>query len=169
MPFRIILDGTEREIDIIRRRPHLVVSIDGREHTVQDTGSAGAGQGSLTIGGTPLPYARVETNTGVVLRSDGRTFTANLLAEGEDAAGAGASEIRAPMPGAVISVAVTAGDAVAAGTPVLTIESMKLETVLLAPRDGTIAEVLVAQGDAFEKDQVLARLEEEAGEDDAQD
>ena len=169
MPFRIILDGTEREIDIIRRRPYLIVAIDGREHTVQDTGTAGAGQGTLTIGDTPLPYARVETPGGVVLRSAGRTYTANLLAEGEDAAGGGASEVRAPMPGAVISVAVAAGDTVTAGTPVLTIESMKLETVLLAPRDGTIAEVLVSQGDGFEKDQVLARLDEDAGENDAQD
>lgn len=165
MAFQIILDGVEREIDIIRRRPHLVLSIDGREQVVEVPGSDQAGLDELVIAGKPLSLARVETPNGVVLRTGGRTFAANLLAEGELAGVSGVSEIRAPMPGAVISVSVVSGVAVSAGDAVMTIESMKLETVLTAPRDGIIAEILAGEGDGFDKDQILARLEdEEAGE-----
>lgn len=166
MAFHIILDGVEREIDIVRRRPHLVVSIDGREYIVEVPGSDEAGLDELVIAGKPFSLARVETTDGVALRSGARTFTASLPTEGERDSGSRASDIRAPMPGAVISVSVEAGNAVCAGDAVMTIESMKLETVLTAPRDGIVAEVLAKEGDGFDKGQILARLEvEEVGED----
>ena len=50
---------------------------------------------------------------------------------------------RAPMPGSVSTVAVRAGQPVKAGDVLLTIEAMKMETALHAPRDGVVKEVLV--------------------------
>ncbi|WP_454816150.1 pyruvate carboxylase [Labrys neptuniae] len=56
------------------------------------------------------------------------------------------AHIAAPMPGAISTVAVKAGQAVKAGDVLLTIEAMKMETALHAPKDGKIAEVLVSPG-----------------------
>ncbi|QEN89326.1 pyruvate carboxylase [Labrys sp. KNU-23] len=56
------------------------------------------------------------------------------------------AHIAAPMPGAISTVAVKAGQAVKAGDVLLTIEAMKMETALHAPQDGKIAEVLVSPG-----------------------
>jgi pyruvate carboxylase len=56
------------------------------------------------------------------------------------------AHIAAPMPGAISTVAVKAGQPVKAGDVLLTIEAMKMETALHAARDGTVSEVLVNPG-----------------------
>lgn len=62
-------------------------------------------------------------------------------------AGAGADAVKAPMAGAVTSVSVKPGDSVVKGQTVATIEAMKMEHQLKAPRDGVVAEVLARTGD----------------------
>jgi pyruvate carboxylase len=54
--------------------------------------------------------------------------------------------VAAPMPGAISSIAVEAGQVVSAGDVLLTIEAMKMETTIHALRDGKIAEILVTVG-----------------------
>ncbi len=76
-----------------------------------------------------------------------------------DATLSASDHLVAPMPGAVIACAVKPGDAVAAGDLLLVIESMKLETPFKAWRDGRVASVHVAPGQAFERDKVLLSLE----------
>jgi len=68
------------------------------------------------------------------------------LAPAEDA-GAGDDIVKAPMAGAVTSVAVKPGDKVTKGQTVATIEAMKMEHQLKAPRAGIVAETLVKTGD----------------------
>jgi len=74
-------------------------------------------------------------------------------------AGAGAlggpREIRAIIPGRVLSVAVATGDAVVAGQQLLVVEAMKMQNELRAPRDGTIERVGVAPGVTIEVGDVL--------------
>jgi acetyl-CoA/propionyl-CoA carboxylase, biotin carboxylase, biotin carboxyl carrier protein len=72
---------------------------------------------------------------------------------------AGAAELVAPMPGAVIAVHHSAGDAVAAGEAVVTLEAMKMEHAVLAPVDGTLSEIGVRAGDQVARGQVLAVVE----------
>lgn len=81
------------------------------------------------------------------------------LAQLADAAGGDA--IRATMPGSLISLEVAAGESVTKGQTLLVMESMKMETTILAPRDGTVAEIMVAPGQTFNKDAVLLSLEPE--------
>ena len=66
--------------------------------------------------------------------------------------------ITAPMPGLITSVRVAIGDTIAAGTPLLVLEAMKMENVLQSPGDGTIVQVRVAPGDRVEKGQVLVEF-----------
>lgn len=54
--------------------------------------------------------------------------------------------ISAPMPGTVISVNVTVGDAVKDGDVLLIMESMKIQNEITAPRDGVVKEIHVSQG-----------------------
>ncbi len=68
-------------------------------------------------------------------------------------------DVRAPMPGQVLLVHAAAGDTVAAGDPLVVLESMKMELVLTAPVDGRVAELTVAVGDKVAVDQPLARVE----------
>ena len=85
------------------------------------------------------------------------------LAARDRDAGASDPELRAPMPGAVVAVHVTAGDRVAAGDRILTIEAMKMEHPVTAPHDG-IVRLDVAVGDQVRRDQVLAHVHPESAE-----
>jgi pyruvate carboxylase len=65
------------------------------------------------------------------------------------------AHVGAPMPGVVSALAVVAGQKVAAGDVLLSIEAMKMETALHAERDGIIAEVLVKSGDQIDAKDLL--------------
>jgi pyruvate carboxylase len=67
--------------------------------------------------------------------------------------------VAAPMPGAVVQVAVAVGEQVAAGQKLLTLEAMKMETTLYAERVGRIAEVLTRSGSQVEAGDLLVRYE----------
>jgi propionyl-CoA carboxylase alpha chain len=60
-----------------------------------------------------------------------------------------------PMPGLVVSVAVSEGQNVAAGETLATVEAMKMENVLRAEREATIARILVKPGDSLAVDAVI--------------
>lgn len=70
----------------------------------------------------------------------------------------GGGSISAPMPGVIVDVAVVVGAEVSRGDLMLTIESMKLQTAIVSPRDGRVEEILFASGQSFEKGAVLVRL-----------
>ncbi len=72
-----------------------------------------------------------------------------------DPAGLGPTEVRAIIPGVVLSVLVAAGDAVTAGQHLLVIEAMKMENELRAPRDGTIERVAVGAGQTIDVGELL--------------
>lgn len=59
---------------------------------------------------------------------------------------AGDKAIVSPMPGTVLDVRVSAGQAVKAGDILLILEAMKMENEILAPHDGTIDTVSVTKG-----------------------
>lgn len=75
--------------------------------------------------------------------------------------GPGGNSVLAPMPGLVTQVAAVAGAEVKQGDPLATLEAMKMEHVLRAPRDGEIAAVYVESSDQVEAGAVLVALVEE--------
>ncbi|MGJ4801951.1 acetyl/propionyl/methylcrotonyl-CoA carboxylase subunit alpha [Luteimonas sp. SDU82] len=71
----------------------------------------------------------------------------------------GDDRVRAPMPGRVVALRVSAGDRVEAGQELVVLEAMKMELALKAPRAGTVAELRAADGEFVEADSVLVLLE----------
>ncbi len=69
--------------------------------------------------------------------------------------------LTAPMPGAVISVNVNAGDEVSQGQVLLILEAMKMEHRIVSPRDGKVKEVHVVQGDQVDNGALLVVLDED--------
>ena len=58
--------------------------------------------------------------------------------------------VSAPMPGNILSVNVSQGQAVKAGDILVILEAMKMENEIVAPRDGTIAQVVTTKGAVVE-------------------
>ncbi len=77
---------------------------------------------------------------------------------GVEASGGGPVEVRAIIPGRVLSIAVAAGDAVAAGQQLLVVEAMKMQNEIRAPRDGTVERIAVGPGGTIELGDVLVVL-----------
>jgi biotin carboxyl carrier protein len=72
---------------------------------------------------------------------------------------AGANDVPSPLAGRVVAVNVQAGQAVNEGDHLLTLEAMKMNTLINAPRAGKVKEVKVAVSDAVEEGQPLVTLE----------
>jgi 3-methylcrotonyl-CoA carboxylase alpha subunit len=95
----------------------------------------------------------------------GQAFAFTLPGSGGEAAGGAASDgaLLSPMPGRVIAVEVRQGDKVAKGRKLVTLEAMKMEHSLVAPFDGTVAELAAAVGAQVQEGTLLARVEKEDG------
>ena len=76
-----------------------------------------------------------------------------------DAGRSGPAEVRAIIPGVVVSVAVAAGDEVEAGQELLVVEAMKMQNELRAPRAGRVGRVAVGERSTIEVGDVLVVIE----------
>lgn len=76
-----------------------------------------------------------------------------------DLAAGAVNDLKAPMPGLVLSVEVEEGQQVAKGEPLLVLEAMKMENVLKAEQDAVVKGIGAEIGQAVEKNQVLIEFE----------
>ncbi|PND29655.1 hypothetical protein C1I89_33580 [Achromobacter pulmonis] len=109
-----------------------------------------------------------ESTHKVQFELNGQSRTVYVRSAGESSAATSRTQaevgnprhVAAPMPGAIATVAVRAGQRVSAGSTLLTIEAMKMETHISAPQDAVIEEVLVAPGDRVQAKDLLVVLQE---------
>ena len=67
-------------------------------------------------------------------------------------------DIPSELSGKVWKIHVEVGSQIEAESPLMTLECMKMEIPVLAPKSGTVAEILVAEEDLIEEGQILARI-----------
>ncbi|WP_299042595.1 acetyl/propionyl/methylcrotonyl-CoA carboxylase subunit alpha [uncultured Tateyamaria sp.] len=140
------------------------VEVRGPDHqrwrVADDQVMATRRQGQWFIGDAPAPDVHVADGVATVFDAYGIPFqVADPLDVAASAAGDG-NLVEAPMPGLVKAVFATAGAQVAEGDRLAILEAMKMEHVLLAARDGVVAEVLAGEGDQVVAGAALVRLED---------
>ncbi|ENR66531.1 acetyl-CoA carboxylase biotin carboxylase subunit [Brucella abortus] len=106
--------------------------------------------------------SRIEHDVTVQIEGHDTIFH-HVLATGAEEDASSESRILSPMPGLVRLVSVVEGASVAKGDPLVTMEAMKMELSLTAPRDGKVASVTVAAGDQVNEGALLVELEEQHG------
>ena len=165
IPMRIEIDHATRELEIGREREGgYVVSFADAEHR-------------FAIDEVSCELIRFH-HDGVMestrfLRDGNRLFfqrhgvthamrDLTLAAPETAAAGGGDGKVRAAMNGRVVALLVKAGESVAAGQPVMTLEAMKMEHVHVAGVAGTIAAIDVAEGEQVTTGQIVIEIEIEA-------
>ncbi len=154
---RLVRGDEEAEVRVTTLGPgRFEAVVDGAAHSIERRGADWWVDGAKS----PARIARHGAQLSV-FRGNGYHFTVpDPLATG-DAAHHGGDVISAPMPGLLRAVHAKAGQAVARGDRLAVLEAMKMEHVLTAARDGTVAEVLAQAGAQVEAGAPLIRLEEE--------
>ncbi len=66
--------------------------------------------------------------------------------------------VESPLPGVVVSIAVTEGQAVKAGDLLLTLEAMKMENAIQADNAGTVTRILVSNGQSVQSGDPLVEI-----------
>ena len=107
---------------------------------------------TITVNGTAYDVTVEESGAGA------QSAPSSAPKAAAPAGGEGAVKVNAPMPGKILSVKVSAGQAVKKGDVLMILEAMKMENEVVAPQDGTVAGVNVAAGDSVEAGAVLASL-----------
>ncbi len=119
---------------------------------------------TITVNGNVYDVT-VEEGTGAVaaapVAAAPKAAPAPKAAAPKAAAPAGAQggvKVNAPMPGKILGVKVSAGQAVKKGDVLIVLEAMKMENEIVAPQDGTVASVNTSVGEQVEAGAVLVTL-----------
>jgi 3-methylcrotonyl-CoA carboxylase alpha subunit len=163
MDFPVSLDENETSVAIVGRRPGLAVRIDDARFQVAEIAAPSA-EFDIMVDGTAYRGWRWRAGEEVHVRLRGRTFVVGLpqLRSKAHLHGALDDEIRADMPGTMIALHAEAGQEVRAGDRLATMESMKLQVTLAAPRAGIVDAFHVQPEGSFERGALLVSLKPEA-------
>jgi 3-methylcrotonyl-CoA carboxylase alpha subunit len=155
-------DGRRLEVSVKRDGDRSEVTIDGRKHVVELVPLTGELAALLSEDGRTFAVAgRQETRSLWRISLGDRDFQVHLRdplereLAGIGSAASGPQEVRAPIPGKVVSVAVSPGQRVDAGQPLVVLEAMKMENQICAEGAGEIEAVLVSPGTTVEGGHVL--------------
>jgi len=163
---RSVMLGSERhDITLSEAEGQLAIAFaDGTRILVASGWKPGDPVWNGTIDGTPVAMQVRTILNGVQLShagafSDVRVYTrreadlAAIMPEKRD--GGATKQLLCPMPGLVRSLLVDEGQEVKVGEPLVMVEAMKMENVLRAERDGTIAKIVAKEGDSLAVDAVI--------------
>lgn len=75
------------------------------------------------------------------------------------AAVAGGETVKAPMPGTILDIKVSAGTRVKKGDTLVVLEAMKMENEILAPADGVVVQIQTAKGSSVNTGDILAVMQ----------
>lgn len=161
MKYITTIDDRQFTVEIIDDKH---VSVDGKVYEIDFESVSGQPVYSLIVDGRSHESYIYQGDDHWQVLMRGRLYPVKVEDEREKrlraAAGAGVAEtgefhLRAPMPGLVVAVPVTEGQAVKRGEVILILESMKMQNELKAPRDGTIGRIRVRPGESVEQKQTL--------------
>ena len=154
-------DDRDRAVEITRVGDRWRVVIDGEDHEL-DAAPDGEGGWQVTWAGRTRHVRVAAQGDDRFVFADGRAHRLRLVDpdHADDAAAAGGGPaLTADMPGKVVRVLVEPGRAVAAGEPLIILESMKMETELTAAVAGLVARVHVAAGQVVAQGDPLVDIE----------
>jgi acetyl/propionyl-CoA carboxylase alpha subunit len=144
----ILVDRKPCEVDFAQlgRGPVRSLIVDGVSHRISAS-RIGPESWDLHLSGRRIRAEAVDERTRAI-----REMT------GAGSGPVGPRPIVAPMPGMVVRIEVSEGDTIRAGQGVVIVEAMKMENELTAEADAVVTKVMVAEGQAVEKDQLLVDL-----------
>jgi biotin carboxyl carrier protein len=135
------------------------ITVDGKDFTL-DIRELGADQFRVRVDGRELDVTLTDDEelAPAIVSSGAAGFSPPVDRRPTEARRS--ADLTAPLPGLIVAVDVLPGARVRRGDALLTLEAMKMRNSIRAPRDGVVAEVLVAEGQSVGFGEVLLRFGE---------
>ncbi len=168
MRYHATIDGTEHELEVEELPLAGLYEVRfGEQRFEADLRQVGPASFSIIVGNRSFDFDVVRDGDEVVVTSrTGATrmtledATRRLMRTGRRKEElAGPAQLRAMMPGRVVSVLVNAGDVVEANQGVVVVEAMKMENEVKSPKTGKVTEVKVVAGQTVEKGELMLVIE----------
>ena len=163
-PLRLTIGDTHYPAHIMALKPNRYLVALGDEMVEVSIDRRESGTVRVTVFGVQRSAHFAAHDDVLHLDLDGVTIAARdtTLEMSRTHRGSDATELIAPMNGAIIAVNVKAGDRVARGQRLVVLEAMKMQHEIRAQRDGIVAKVLVETGQQVATRQLLVELETQA-------
>ena len=150
-------------VRVVEDGPVLSVSVDGAEIPVRLERTAGAATVRVAAGTPPRPAVTHRAGGEIVVTVDEGQYRLRVepavpIARRTRAGRAAAADLRAPIPGLIISVEAVEGEMVEQGRPLVVMEAMKMQSELRAPVAGRVAAVHVRAGQEVMGGSVLVTI-----------
>jgi acetyl/propionyl-CoA carboxylase alpha subunit len=156
-------DAAGSDHDVRYRRTRAGAELPGHDGVA--VVSATPDRAVLSVGGVEQVFDVAHYGDDVFIDSPlGATHLVTQPRFGDPDAAVAHGSLLAPMPGSVVRVGVTIGDAVTAGQPLIWLEAMKMEHTIAAPNSGVLTELNVQPGQQVDVGAVLARVAAPEGE-----
>jgi biotin carboxyl carrier protein len=146
---KIFVNGKETNVDLVKiadERFHILHQNKSFNLKVEDIDWASK-VFTITVNDT-VYHLKLEDELDTLMRQMGMSL----------GAGDEMGDVKAPMPGLVLSILVSEGQEVQKGESLLILEAMKMENVIKATGKGTVKAIKVKQKDAVEKNQVMIEM-----------
>ena len=163
MKLDLTINGADDQIEILAPAPECRFRLGGEERSAQ-VEIAEPNVYSVLMDGRSYDARVEEVSGGLVVVIDGFRFEIDVRdprrfsRKAGGRGGEGVQTILAPMPGKVVRVLVSAGDAVEAGQGLLVVEAMKMQNEMTAVRAGTVLSVSTTEGATVTAGDVLAAI-----------
>ncbi|MHB8577872.1 MAG: biotin/lipoyl-containing protein [Dehalococcoidia bacterium] len=160
------IDDRTRTVEVSDADGHLTVSIDGTPLNA-DVRLIDGSLWTLLLDGQSFEVVAIEQQDGYEVLIDNQVFEVEVEradlprmagARAQPGTTGGPAQLKTPLTGTVIEIAVAAGDSVAAGQVLVVVESMKMNNELRAPRAGAVEAVFAKAGDRVERNTVLLTI-----------
>lgn len=141
--FLIVVDGTEHDVEVLDASTgRFTMVLDRKVYTVANDAAD-----RFVIDGEPYAVSVVDEQVEKLRIANPDSFAQKELV------------IAAPMPGLVLEVMVTEGDAIATGQGLFIVEAMKMQNEMKTPRDGTVKQIHVTKGQTVNSGDKLITIE----------
>ena len=156
----ITLASVSHSVTLFRRATSSTLAYGGHEYPCA-LQNAGPGEYTFFVDGISHRIWIAVHKDIAYVHAFGRAWEleiADPLTRAQHSATDGDAVATAPMPGTATTIFVAQGDVVQKGQPLLVIESMKMQTEIIARRDGVIERVFLVEGQSFERGACLVSL-----------
>ena len=143
----VVLEAMKMENEIMAPCSGVVTAVPVSKGSNVDTGALLVAIGGTVVAAAPAPVAAPAAAPAPAPVAAPAPAAAPAAVAGE--------AVKAPMPGNILKVNVSAGQAVKAGDVLVVLEAMKMENEIMAPKAGTVAQVVTSKGSSVNTGDVL--------------